>query len=36
MNSSKKNFLQIIDTHQGIIKSLCGIYYQDYEDQKDT
>jgi len=32
----KGNFIRIIDTNQGIIKSLCKAYYICPEDQKDT
>ncbi|MDN5204299.1 sigma-70 family RNA polymerase sigma factor [Fulvivirgaceae bacterium BMA10] len=36
MDSLKQDFLKVIDKHQGIIKSLCHIYYHDFEDQRDT
>lgn len=36
MNTLKKDFLKVIDGHQGIINSLCKVYYHDFEDQKDT
>ncbi|MDN5215803.1 sigma-70 family RNA polymerase sigma factor [Fulvivirgaceae bacterium BMA12] len=36
MKSLKRNFVQIIDKHQGIINSLCKAYYLDPNDQKDT
>lgn len=36
MDSSKENFLRLIDKHQGVIKSLCSIYYQNIDDQQDT
>jgi len=32
----KQNFIQIIDTNQGIINSLCKSYYISSEDQKDA
>jgi RNA polymerase sigma-70 factor (ECF subfamily) len=36
MNSSKENFLQAIDKHQGIVKSLCKIYYPCQDDRRDA
>ena len=36
MDSSKQDFLAIIDKHQGIINRLCAIYYQNLHDQHDT
>lgn len=36
MDSLKNNFLKTIDNHQGIIKSLCNVYYSDFEDQRDA
>ncbi|MEQ9299003.1 MAG: sigma-70 family RNA polymerase sigma factor [Cyclobacteriaceae bacterium] len=36
MNSSKETFLQVIDKHQGIITSLCKIYYPCQDDQRDA
>lgn len=36
MESQKQNFVQIIDGHQGIVKSLCKAYYASYEDQRDA
>jgi RNA polymerase sigma-70 factor (ECF subfamily) len=32
----KQRFIQIINSHQGIVKSLCKAYYVSYEDQKDA
>jgi RNA polymerase sigma-70 factor (ECF subfamily) len=32
----KRNFIRIIDSNQGIIKSLCGAYYMSPEDKKDA
>jgi RNA polymerase sigma-70 factor (ECF subfamily) len=32
----KQNFIRIIDSNQGIIKSLCKVYYISPEDQKDA
>ena len=36
MNVSKNHFLKVIDEHQGIITSLCRIYYKNQEDQHDA
>ena len=36
MDANKKEFLQIIDLHQGIINNLCNIYYKDPDDRNDT
>ena len=34
---SKKNaFLKVIETHQGIVNSLCSLYYAQVEDRKDA
>jgi RNA polymerase sigma-70 factor, ECF subfamily len=32
----KRNFIRIVESNRGIIKSLCNAYYMSYEDQKDT
>ena len=32
----KQNFIRIIDSNHGIIKSLCKVYYVSPEDQKDA
>jgi len=32
----KQNFIRIINSNQGIVKSLCKAYYASYEDQKDA
>jgi len=32
----KLQFIQAIDDHKGIIRSLCNIYYASYEDQQDA
>jgi RNA polymerase sigma-70 factor (ECF subfamily) len=32
----KQNFVRIVESNQGIIKSLCNAYYISYEDQKDV
>jgi len=32
----KQNFIRIIDSNQGIIKSLCRAYYTSSDDQKDA
>ncbi len=32
----KRNFIQIVESNQGLIKSLCNAYYRSYEDQKDV
>ncbi len=34
--ASKENFVQIIDRYQGIINSLCYVYYPNRDDQQDT
>ncbi len=36
MKVSKNHFLKVIDEHQGIITSLCRIYYKNLEDQHDA
>lgn len=36
MDSSKENFLHIIERHKGIIQSLCKVYYDNFDDQNDT
>ena len=36
MKANKKDFLQIIELHQGIINTLCNLYYKDPNDRKDT
>lgn len=36
MKQQKQNFIRVIDSSQGIIKSLCRAYYIDTEDQKDA
>lgn len=36
MGSQKQNFIQIINGHQGVVRSLCRAYYPGYEDQKDA
>ncbi|MGF1638309.1 MAG: RNA polymerase sigma factor [Cyclobacteriaceae bacterium] len=36
MELQKKNFIQIINANQGIVKSLCKAYYTNYEDQQDA
>lgn len=36
MELNKNNFVQIVEFHQGIIKSLCKAYYPSHEDQKDV
>ncbi len=36
MELKKQNFIQKINQNRGIIRSLCKIYYANYEDQKDT
>lgn len=36
MELQKQNFIQIINSNQGIIKSLCKAYYVSSEDQKDA
>jgi len=32
----KQNFIRIINSNQGIVKSLCKAYYASYEDQRDA
>jgi RNA polymerase sigma-70 factor (ECF subfamily) len=32
----KRNFIRIVESNQGIIKSLCQAYYGSHEDQKDV
>lgn len=36
MDTAKTNFLRLIDRHQGIITSLCKIYYKTPDDQRDA
>lgn len=36
MELQKRNFIRIIDSNQGIIKSLCRAYYMSPEDKKDA
>lgn len=36
MGLHKRNFIQIIESNQGIIRSLCKAYYTSAEDQKDV
>jgi RNA polymerase sigma-70 factor, ECF subfamily len=36
LEPQKRNFIRIINAHQGIIKSLCKAYYMSEEDQKDA
>ncbi|MEQ9423932.1 MAG: sigma-70 family RNA polymerase sigma factor [Cyclobacteriaceae bacterium] len=36
MNSSKENFLKVVEKHKGIILSLCNVYYDSLDDQLDT
>ena len=36
MELKKRNFLQVINTHRGTIRSLCKVYFADREDQKDA
>lgn len=36
MKLQKRNFIRIIDSNQGIIKSLCKAYYKSHDDQKDA
>lgn len=36
MELQKRNFIRIIDANQGIVKSLCKVYYMSHEDQKDA
>ena len=32
----KQHFIQVIDSNQGIIRSLCRVYYPHIEDQQDA
>ncbi len=32
----KKEFLKVIEAHQGIVNSLCSLYYVQQEDRKDA
>jgi RNA polymerase sigma-70 factor (ECF subfamily) len=36
MKLQKQNFIRIINSNQGIIRSLCKVYYASYEDQRDA
>lgn len=36
MEVQKQHFIQIINGHQGIVKSLCKAYYTRHEDQRDA
>ena len=36
MELQKQNFIRIINSNQGIVKSLCKAYYASYEDQRDA
>ncbi len=36
MELKKQNFIQIINSNRGIIRSLCKVYYGSNEDQKDA
>lgn len=36
MELHKRNFIRIVESNQGIIKSLCNAYYTRYEDRKDV
>ncbi|MEM1136249.1 MAG: RNA polymerase sigma factor [Bacteroidota bacterium] len=36
MDSYKETFLRLIEKHQGIIKSLCSIYYRNFDDRQDA
>jgi RNA polymerase sigma-70 factor, ECF subfamily len=36
LEQQKRNFIGIVDTNKGIIKSLCRAYYVSPEDQKDA
>lgn len=36
MELNKRNFIEIVESNQGIIKSLCKAYYASHEDQKDV
>ncbi len=36
MELKKRDFIQIIDKNNGVIRSLCRVYYVSHEDQKDA
>lgn len=36
MKANKEDFLRVIELHQGIINTLCNLYYKDPHDRKDT
>lgn len=36
MKEKKHQFIQMIDQHKGILRSLCQVYYTNAEDQKDA
>ena len=36
MELHKRNFIRIVESNQGIIKSLCNAYYTRHEDRKDV
>ena len=36
MELQKRNFIRIIESNQGVIKSLCNAYYSSNEDRKDV
>lgn len=36
MELPKRNFIKIVESNQGIIRSLCNAYYRSHEDQKDV
>jgi RNA polymerase sigma-70 factor, ECF subfamily len=36
LEPQKRNFIRIVDSNQGIIKSLCKAYYISPDDQKDA
>lgn len=36
MEPNKRNFIQIVESNHGLIKSLCNAYYFSHEDQKDV
>ncbi len=36
MELQKQNFIRVIASNQGIVKSLCKAYYSSHEDQKDA
>jgi len=36
MKLKKQDFIQVINSNRGIIRSLCKVYYVDPEDQKDA